>query len=556
MKSCSVHPVDERGTDPVAHPRRAKFVDAKALSSWLSPAADEMEAPAKTPEPNMEVHNINIVLVLVYVVKVLFDKDKDMRRSTLLWALAWLVGGVVVAMFEVVILVSIIISNNWQGCTEQDDCPIGEECGHTIIATGAAAGTLTRALCLDCVFLSDEHSVLPMTPWKTVQVGEPDTNLSSACNELLLDVPTRHYFHFGMNSDSTKGRMYDSTIHKYDTNYTELFDTGSCMYARKHWQQMSPLENMVLPGTFLLIALDLAADAREMNRTSFLRRKVLGWRAPSRAAGASPMYFRLLTLLRLLVDSLVKFVDVVLMKIVPALIPPGLLMLLVSQGMDSTSILLNGLSITFVLHLDSAIPAVFLTNTERHEILRYFSAIAKRVDGISFAGQVTQLQTSRPFESPVRLLSSMVAFTIPFFFVTGIGTGVHCETIVYYVYYRAGITFSLWVPWAARELFELIARAIALVELHAKDAATARRQVKPELMEFAANVAVRFVETLACAVLMNCTFGLFCEFFWNVDWERFFDLFFFGFVKDIFGACAAGGYMDEFGFECVWWSLD
>ena len=243
--------------------------------------------------------------------------------------------------------------------------------------------------------------------------------------------------------------------------------------------------------------------------------------------------------------------DVVLLKIVPALIAPAMLMLLMSQGAASTSILLNGLSIAFVLHLDSTLPYVFLTATEQQAMTSFFTRVASHAGGIRLAGQPTAMQTYRIYEGPVRLVSSLIAFGRPFAHVTAVGGGITCETMGYYLFYRAGVTLGLWLPYGARELLELLARCLALGSLHLQDADAARQRVKPELRLMLAGFVARFGETLFCAVAMNLTFGVFCELFWDMEWGRFFRDFLWGFVRDVFGACAASGYADVWEYPCI-----
>ena len=186
-------------------------------------------------------------------------------------------------------------------------------------------------------------------------------------------------------------------------------------------------------------------------------------------------------------------------------------MLLVSEGTTSTSILLNGLSVSFVLHLDAAIPHVFLTAAEQHKMCAYFSEVAAKAGSARLAGLPTGLQEHRIFETPIRMLTSIVAFAVPFFRLVSEDSGTTCETLLYYVYYRAGVMLALWLPFGAREVLEQVASAVALARVHREDPEAAKERANPEVRRALYQLSIRFSETLCCALCMNALFWLFCH---------------------------------------------
>ena len=162
------------------------------------------------------------------------------------------------------------------------------------------------------------------------------------------------------------------------------------------------------------------------------------------------------------------------------------------------------------------------------------------------------MQTYRPYESSSRLISSFAAFLLPFLTAISEHTGIHCDSLLQYLYYRSGVSYGLWLHFACRESFEFFARAFALLVVYrTDDAARGRQQVRDEAVPMLAGFAVRFVETLACAVGMNFAFAMFCNLFWHTGNERFMQNYLWGFLNDVFGTCAAGGYMEAWGYQCI-----
>ena len=49
----------------------------------------------------------------------------------------------------------------------------------------------------------------------------------------------------------------------------------------------------------------------------------------------------------------------------------------------------------------------------------------------------------------------------------------------------------------------------------------------------------------------NFIFFVACMMFWPVSLNYALENYLWGFVKDVFGACAASGYMDVYGWECL-----
>ena len=62
----------------------------------------------------------------------------------------------------------------------------------------------------------------------------------------------------------------------------------------------------------------------------------------------------------------------------------------------------------------------------------------------------------------------------------------------------------------------------------------------------------RFLETLLCALALNFIFFLVTvKLQWQTSWDFASRKYLWGFVSDVFGDCAAGGYKDEWDLRCV-----
>jgi hypothetical protein len=60
-----------------------------------------------------------------------------------------------------------------------------------------------------------------------------------------------------------------------------------------------------------------------------------------------------------------------------------------------------------------------------------------------------------------------------------------------------------------------------------------------------------FLRLLFCAAVMNTAFWFACISFFGTPFRVALEAYWWGFVKDIFGVCAASGYKDSFGFDCL-----
>ena len=200
--------------------------------------------------------------------------------------------------------------------------------------------------CECAVYLMDVgmHGSYDGAPWSHFLVGEFGANASAMCDEMRTSPMNARYF-----------TPADAELYAWEHNSSEpdprVFD--SCLYARESQQKMSLLDLLILLVAFMLLGLEAARDQREQTEARFLAMLSCPWSRPTCTIGSISMC---------LARCCMKFLDTIFSLGVPALIPTAMLMLLTVQGCNSTDIILNGLSVGFVLELDNHIADTFLSN--------------------------------------------------------------------------------------------------------------------------------------------------------------------------------------------------
>ena len=117
---------------------------------------------------------------------------------------------------------------------------------------------------------------------------------------------------------------------------------------------------------------------------------------------------------------------------------------------------------------------------------------------------------------------------------------------VFYLYYRAGIMLGVWLAFGVREFLELFWTVALMVSSCKADPTSLRR-----LMDFGWGACGRFLETLGCVAFMNLIFWFSCNIFWKANFSYAVEFYLWGFVNDFFGDCAASGYKDVYGWDCL-----
>ena len=290
--------------------------------------------------------------------------------------------------------------------------------------------------CECAVYLMDVgmHGSYDGAPWSHFLVGEFGANASAMCDEMRTSPMNARYF-----------TPADAELYAWEHNSSEpdprVFD--SCLYARESQQKMSLLDILILLVAFMLLGLEAARDQREQTEARFLAMLSCPWSRPTCTIGSISMC---------LARCCMKFLDTIFSLGVPALIPTAMLMLLTVQGCNSTDIILNGLSVGFVLELDNHVADTFLSNEYdlytptpkrlaflpplltchvrslrgrmREEIETYFTKLGRQGLPKDLAGRDI---VRRPFEVPARFVGMLFAFFAGFHRATSLGSDISCE---------------------------------------------------------------------------------------------------------------------------------
>jgi len=325
-----------------------------------------------------------------------------------------------------------------------------------------------------------------------------------------------------------------------------------------------------------LLAMQGGEDSAEQINARRMRRICCPWRLV-RGHGDDATFWSYRTAGRVASNCLLKVLDVGYSRTVPALVPTAMLMLLLVRGTTSSDILLNGLSVGFVLELDNAVPSVLLTEYMHEKIkMRYVEAMSgeqqrrrdeqQRQHGSDPVDQA-DVQSQTPRAKLVRFVAMMLAFSLGFYRMTGPQSGIPCEMMLYFAYYRVGLSYGIWTYFFINETIFIVSKIFACFcqrQVKAQDKAQVEAQVEVTKRSWnpltAAGLtlmktAQRLIETVfVCQLLNGLFFFVVVLIQWNARLDLAMDQYFEGFVTDILGTCAASGYKDAWGFECLaWW---
>lgn len=127
---------------------------------------------------------------------------------------------------------------------------------------------------------------------------------------------------------------------------------------------------------------------------------------------------------------LVFLIDLLYGKAVRALIPTAMIMLLMVYGAGSSSSILNGLSVAFVLHLDNHIPSTLLSGNDAENIkatLNVHLADMKRIHLEGAAGAASAFSVGRRFEVLSASIAAMASFITAFHSASSWSSQITCE---------------------------------------------------------------------------------------------------------------------------------
>lgn len=228
-----------------------------------------------------------------------------------------------------------------------------------------------------------------------------------------------------------------------------------------------------------------------------------------------------------------------------AIVPMCMLLLLFTQGTDSASILLNGLSVVFVLTIDNFVPMGLLTASDLQVVVDTLNSASVRPMPGDAGGELSVRQSR-----DVHLVHNywlVIALTICYATLLMLAFqssgSIKCEQLIHFLYYRISIAYCLWgggllravLGWLINGLSGLMALSgCPLMPQHRHHSITWTRLATDELVR----VVIGFIDLLISAFLLNVIYWYCINVLYYHD-SKALDLWPY-YVEDLFGLCARG----------------
>ena len=121
---------------------------------------------------------------------------------------------------------------------------------------------------------------------------------------------------------------------------------------------------------------------------------------------------------------------------------------------------------------------------------------------------------------------------------------------VQYYYYRIGLQLGLWVTFATVAGLDIVLAGLDLLaaQWQRKASAVQLRLVAGVLWDHGMRP---FVETLVAATVLGACYAFATIVYWRIPIEYAWEKYVGGFMSDIFGVCAAGGFKEAWELECI-----
>ena len=221
-----------------------------------------------------------------------------------------------------------------------------------------------------------------------------------------------------------------------------------CLYIQKMLGQESDLDSLILQVVFLLVALSMAEDQRQQQLICRLRRILLPLPLRPRKKATDSVLRWLGTLLLTINEFIIS--------LVAPMLPFGVVFLMLTQGVDVSSALLNGLAMSFLLQIDDLVPSIFLSPKALNKIETYLVGEAVREMAKKDAAGVYGYIKASPFISVATVFMGFITQL----YVINASRSVTCNSLMYLLHYRATIFFGLWCTGAVCIATEAGTRAI------------------------------------------------------------------------------------------------
>ena len=301
-------------------------------------AASEVEAQEEAEE---EVAiTINISAVLTY--KVMTAKSK----ADVVFTSMWLVCGIFFAGVAVIALLAIGVGSQWPHCFEQT-CRAGTVCVSSPKQFGAppdyrkGVEGFTTPTCQDCYF-TRESRVQRQT------LTNPNPNLSAPDDSVAVGIL------YGTDTTTAGEFCFNKLNELGNASFASKEPAfARCLYVQKTFGLASKLDWFILRVVFLLVAMSMAEAQRQQQLICRLRRILLPLpchmplRPKNMTTGSILRRFGILLL------TINEFI----ISLTAPMLPFGVVFLMLTQGIEASPALLNGLAMGFVLQIDNLVPS-------------------------------------------------------------------------------------------------------------------------------------------------------------------------------------------------------
>lgn len=322
--------------------------------------------------------------------------------SQVIWTLTAL-GLVVIELFA---LLAMAINTAYPRCVYDEDCPMGTVC--VFLRRHSESTYESQSLCIDCATLDASRE------------RPPSFRFAQLVKYLLVDIDkyvemtftTAHWNDRwgGSNSAQEYCSAYavDTGVLAW-TNNTNT-DFHKCMYVQESLASFGLLDVMVMTVAFLLVSVSVAADRQQQLFTRHIRLSVLPppWRS--------------------LRSLCFKLVELLTEALLPCTVLCTILLLILSESLTATDVLLNSVAVAFILEIDDLLPSIVISTVDREVIgdfagelgtRRSLGAIQKKggmYGVVAFVMLMVQYSTCTQ-DSCENILFQCVAFTItmPFY---------------------------------------------------------------------------------------------------------------------------------------------
>ena len=256
--------------------KRVHVLQAVANSLKLQPDQLTYEEKARAL-----VEQLNVIMVAQYWLSQAFRTRKPYAVAS---ASLWTVVACVLAIAEIVCLLSLGVAVNWPRCVTSDDCNTGQACArlYDYCLQNPSVLCPLKPTCVDCNHLAGAANGGSGEAWQNdfITGAAEHENATVFCAEALSAAEHAHFLPGAWDDRNHRpthpniwGSAEDETLVGAAPPSTPSF--AHCLYARQAGVSMTPTDPMILYVVFVLVAMEVAAETREHANAYYIRRLLL-----------------------------------------------------------------------------------------------------------------------------------------------------------------------------------------------------------------------------------------------------------------------------------------